>query len=435
MNSYNKYKHIDLLWLKSIPEHWDVKRAKTMFKKVNRPVRDSDETVTCFRDGTVTLRKNRRTKGFTESLKEIGYQGIEKGDFVIHQMDAFAGAIGVSDSDGKGTPVYSVCIPKSNLYNSFYYAQLVREMAKNGFIQSLYRGIRERSSDFRFDTFGKQYLPIPPRTEQEQIVSFLDFRISKISKFIKDKKCEIELLKEQKQAEINQAVTKGLISDVPMRESGVEWLGEIPEHWEVKYLSQASKEQSISNKNIKNQNLLSLSYGKIINKDINTTDGLLPASFDTYQVVDSGNIILRLTDLQNDHKSLRTGLVTQNGIITSAYTCLLPNQSIVPEYLHSLLHSFDIRKVFYGMGGGLRQSIGFKDIRRLKILVPPINEQKSIIKKCITILNRNERLILGIEQEISLIGEYKTRLISDVVTGKVNVKSVKPDRPLEHEIL
>ena len=154
----------DIPWIERIPAHWDIQRGKAVYKKLNRPTRSNDEVVTCFRDGVVTLRKNRRTTGFTESIKEIGYQGIRKGDLVIHVMDAFAGAIGVSDSDGKGTPVYSVCEAKVDL-NNYYYAYVIREMAKTGFIQSLYRGIRERSSDFRFEVFANQDLPIPPRSE------------------------------------------------------------------------------------------------------------------------------------------------------------------------------------------------------------------------------------------------------------------------------
>jgi type I restriction enzyme S subunit len=266
---------------------------------------------------------------------------------------------------------------------------------------------------------------IPPREEQGQIVRFLDWKLAKINKLIRAKKRQIALLNEQKQVIINNAVTKGLDPNVPMKDSGIEWIGPIPEHWKILYLSQTATEQSISNKDIHNQNLLSLSYGKIINKDINTTDGLLPASFDTYQIVHNGNIILRLTDLQNDHKSLRVGLATQTGIITSAYTCLLPRGNVVPEFLYMLLHSYDVCKVFYGMGGGVRQSIGFNDIRKLLILVPPLEEQKQIKDFCYTKSDFIEGLIVSIEKEIMLLIEYRNRLISDVVTGKVDVRDIE----------
>ena len=148
LTPYPATKDSGVQWLGEVPKHWKTERAKSLFRKLEQPVRESDEVVTCFRDGVVTLRKNRRVRGFTESLKEIGYQGVRRGDLVIHAMDAFAGAIGVSDSDGKGTPVYSVCSPRQSA-NAYYYAFCVREMARSEWILALAKGIRERSTDFR----------------------------------------------------------------------------------------------------------------------------------------------------------------------------------------------------------------------------------------------------------------------------------------------
>ena len=183
MKRYPKYKDSGISWLGQIPEHWEVRRAKFMFHKNKRKCSEGDEVITCFRDGQVTLRKNRRTTGFTESEKYDGYQGIKKGDLVIHQMDAFAGSIGVSDSDGMGTSVYHCCTPTGD-YNVYYYAYLIRQMALSGFIQSLYKGIRERSSDFSFPIFGNQFLAVPPIIEQQKIVEFLDSKISKINSYV-----------------------------------------------------------------------------------------------------------------------------------------------------------------------------------------------------------------------------------------------------------
>ena len=195
-------------WIGMIPEHWNMLRAKNIFERQFRPVRDCDEVVTCFRDGQVTLRKNRRIEGFTESLKEIGYQGIRKGDLVIHQMDAFAGSIGVSDSDGKGTPVYICCLPKDyKNINVYFYAYLLREMARSGFIKSLYRGIRERSSDFRFDTFSVQWLPLVPIKEQNEIVTYIEEKVANINQLCQAERSQIEKLKEYKQRLISDVVT------------------------------------------------------------------------------------------------------------------------------------------------------------------------------------------------------------------------------------
>ena len=193
-------------WLGDVPAHWKRIRSKNLFTRMNRPVDLDDEVITCFRDGQVTLRRNRRTEGFTESFKEIGYQGIRPGDLVIHQMDAFAGAIGVSDSKGKGTPVYICLQPKEGIFN-WYYAYLLREMARTGYIKSLYRGIRERSSDFRFETFSKLFLPVPPFEEQQAIVDFLDRKIQEIDKFIANIRLQIEKLKFYKQRLISDTVT------------------------------------------------------------------------------------------------------------------------------------------------------------------------------------------------------------------------------------
>ena len=409
-----------------MPAHWKLVRGKNLYKKMQRPVQDQDEVVTCFRDGTVTLRKNRRTTGFTESLLEIGYQGIRKGDLVIHVMDAFAGSIGVSDSDGKGTPVYSVCQAKGNSNNE-YYALLLREMARTGFIQSLYRGIRERSSDFRFEVFASQFYPVPPREEQDQIVRFLDWKVSSINKLISVRKRQIDEFEELKRSKIGHLVM-GQSKDIPQRCTSISWMKTIPVHWEEKTLIQFADEQQIKNTGMVENNLLSLSYGKIVSKDIKTMDGLLPASFEGYQIVQNGNIVLRLTDLQNDHKSLRTGLATQTGIITSAYTCLKVREGMLPEYLQLQLHVADLCKVFYGIGGGVRQSIGFKDIRGLLIAIPTVEEQHHILELVHGVeepinnaIRKNKDIIVSLE-------ELKKRLISDIVTGKKDVRDIKiPD--------
>lgn len=202
-----KMKATNIPWLPEIPEHWDVKRGKNLFNKEQRPIEEGDEIVTCFRDGEVTLRKNRRTTGFTEATDYSHYQHICKGDLVIHQMDAFAGSSGVSDSDGMGTPVLSVCTARIEGVNHYYFAFILRLMGKNNFILSLYRGIRERSSDFRFETFAKQYLPVPPAIEQEQIVKFIHERSSKIDTLTSKLQQEIESIKEYKQRLISDVVT------------------------------------------------------------------------------------------------------------------------------------------------------------------------------------------------------------------------------------
>ena len=265
------------------------------------------------------------------------------------------------------------------------------------------------------------YIPLPPLSEQEAIAGYLDGRCAAIDAYVASLEREAGLARELKQAVIARAVTRGLDPNTPMRDSGIPWIGQVPQGWEVGKLSQLAHEHYISNKGVNHQNLLSLSYGRVIRKDIKTTDGLLPQSFDGYQIVEKGNIILRLTDLQNDHKSLRVGLVNEEGIITSAYLCLRCTDAVLPEYLYLMLHVNDIHKVFYGMGAGVRQSLNYDGIRNMAILLPPLPVQRAIAcyldGRCAAI----DAYVASIEREASLARELKQREIADAVTGKVKI--------------
>ena len=160
-------------------------------------------------------------------------------------MDAFAGAIGVSDSDGKATPVYSVCLPHDKQkIDVYFYAYYLRNLALSGFISSLAKGIRERSTDFRYADFAELLLPIPPYLEQQKVAQFLDDKTAKIDQAVDLAEKQIALLKEHKQILIQNAVTRGLNPDVPLKDSGVEWIGQVPEHWEVVSMKRVVKEHS-----------------------------------------------------------------------------------------------------------------------------------------------------------------------------------------------
>lgn len=187
--------------------------------------------------------------------------------------------------------------------------------------------------------------------------------------------------------------------------TGIQWLPNIPKHWDLSFLFQIASEKKVKKPKNAMFPVMSLSYGRIIKKK-NINSGLVPNNYDNYQIISKGDIVLRFTDLQNDHTSLRTGLVTEKGIITSAYTNIKPRTNSV--FLAYLLHTYDELKIFYGLGGGVRQSIGFKDVRYLQLPVPPRDEQEqivrfldwkvSIINKLINILKEKKRLILELRQ-------------------------------------
>ena len=194
-------------WLGEIPAHWRIERAKFVFHQSAVPVRDEDEIVTCFRDGQVTLRRNRREEGFTNANLELGYQGIRTGQLVLHSMDAFAGAIGVSDSDGKCSPEYIICDPLAAPVDSYYYGHLLRTMALAGFIQASCPAVRERAPRIRFSDFAEMFIPVPPLAEQRSIFERISIDLSRLEALRSANERTITLLKERRAALIAATVT------------------------------------------------------------------------------------------------------------------------------------------------------------------------------------------------------------------------------------
>lgn len=189
------------------------------------------------------------------------------------------------------------------------------------------------------------------------------------------------------------------------KDSGIEWIGSVPSDWRVHTLYQLVTQVKEKNSNLQEKNLLSLSYGKIKRKDIDSPDGLLPASFDGYNIIENGDIVLRLTDLQNDHTSLRVGLATERGIITSAYTTLRPIDTSNSKYLFYLLHAFDLKKGFYGMGSGVRQGLNYAEVKELRIVLPSQKEQDAIVY---FLDDQCSEIDLAIDEAKSSIQDYKT---------------------------
>lgn len=223
-------KHSGVEWIGFIPADWKITRGKNILTILDRPVKNDDGIITCFRDGEVTLRSNRREDGFTMSDKEIGYQGINVGDLVVHGMDGFAGAIGISDSRGKATPVLSVMDSSQNKRYLMYY---LRCAAFCGLFLSLSTGIRIRSCDTNWNKLKNIMYLLPPLEEQQRIADYLDGECARIDNVIEKTRASIVEYKKLKQAIITRAVTKGMRPARPMKDSGVEWLGDIPADWEI----------------------------------------------------------------------------------------------------------------------------------------------------------------------------------------------------------
>jgi len=429
--AYDSYRDSGVEWIGAVPSTWRVERGKWLFVKKDRPVRPNDEIVTCFRDGQVTLRNNRRTEGFTNALKEHGYQGIRKGDLVIHAMDAFAGAIGVSDSDGKATPVYSACVPRGpDTVDPYFYAYYMRHVALSGLLVSLAKGIRERSTDFRYNDFAELQLAVPPLPEQRAISGFLDEKCARLDEAVRIKQAQIALLRERRQILIQQAVTTGLNPAVPMKNSGIDWIGQVPAHWEVKRFTKEVYVQEgpgIMAVDFREDGVPLIRISGVRTKTV-TLEGcnyLDPAKARrkwNHFLLEEGDLVIS--------GSASTGLVAEVGPEASGavlYTGLMKlriknAESLLKPYFQHFLGSqaFDIQVELLKAGSTIAH-YGPSHLGKMFIVIPPLREQEEVAAYCDHENKRFDSAIAIKESQIAALREYRISLINAAVTGKIKV--------------
>jgi type I restriction enzyme S subunit len=418
--TYSKYKSTNISWLPTLPQTWELVKAKFLFTErvqkgfENEPLLAATQTQgvipkSLYEVTTVTAQKD------FHLLKLV-----EVGDFVI-SLRSFQGGIEYAYYKGIISPAYTIFFPKnSKRVNNQFYKYFFKSQP---FIKSLVlfvTGIRE-GQNIDFTEFKNSLLPLPSIEEQNSIANYLDSQNAQLNLFISKKQKLIALLKEQRPSIICKAVTKGIDEKAELKNTGLDWLGEIPNHWSTLPFFAAFKEKYIKNDKQQDYDVLSLSYGTIVKRKLDDNFGLLPESFDTYQMTSPGDYIFRLTDMQNDHKSLRVGLSKISGIITSAYLNVRAKIEIDEDFAFYLLHSYDLSKIIYTLGGGVRQSIGFAELKRIPILLPPMQEQKEIVQFIKSETSRIDEAISRIEKEIELIKEYKQSIVAEVVTGKRKV--------------
>jgi type I restriction enzyme S subunit len=198
--------------------------------------------------------------------------------------------------------------------------------------------------------------------------------------------------------------------------SGVLWLGQVPEHWDVLPARAVYRPKLTKNLGMSRQTVLSLSFGRIVVKPADKLRGLVPESFETYQLVDPGDIVVRTTDLQNDQQSLRVGISNDRGIITSAYMCLGTTDRVSASFGYQLLNTYDLLKIIYGFGSGLRQNLDFRDIKQMLVPVPPRPEQAAIVRFLDDADRRVRRYIAAKRKLIALLNEQKQAIIHRAVT-------------------
>lgn len=414
----SEMKDSGIAWCGMIPKDWNVMPNKyIMYKKKDIcPVYKGENIISLTIEGVIVRDLD---AGGKMPATFNGYQIIHPDNLLmcLFDYDVTPRCIGLIKNEGLTSPAYSQFVMKNeNVSNYYYYYYLMIDNTKE--LLHLAKNLRH---SFTEEQLGVIKTPVPPINIQTKISSFLDEKCDEIESLFISIKKQIETLEEYKKSVITEAVTKGLNSNVEMKDSGIEWVGKIPSDWEIHPVYYYFGERKNKNKFGLEQNLLSLSYGNVIRKDINTNEGLLPESFNTYNIVEVNDIIIRPTDLQNDKRSLRTGLVKEHGIITSAYIDLFPKNGVNSSFFHYLLHAFDLMKVFYNMGNGVRQGLNYSEFSRLMIYSPSNKEQIEIVEyldsKCAEI----DGVIADKKRQLEVLQQYKKSLIYEYVTGKKEV--------------
>ena len=439
MKRYSVYKESDAKWAGNIPKSWECLRFKDL-SVVNRgasprPIDDpkyfddeGDYSWVRIADLSASERYLLATK---QRLSLLGASLSVKrypGDFFL----SIAGTVGKPIITKIKCCIHDgfVWFPNLKIDSEFLYY-----LCSTG---TPYQGLGKLGTQLNLntETVGNIFIPVPSKKEIEHIVHYLDTETGKIDQKIAGLEKKTLLYKELKQSIINETVTRGLPAkeaqaagltpNPPLKDSGIPWIGEIPEHWDERRKVDIVTNNKRKNTTVSERNLLSLSYGTIKRKNYETSFGLLPASFSGYQIVKKGNIILRLTDLQNDQRSLRVGLVKDDkGIITSAYIGLVFKKDLIPTYFYYLIHYYDIAKVFYWQGGGLRQSMTFDDVKILPVIIPPQKEQLAIANYLDRKTTHIDKITATITEQITTLKELRKTLINDVVTGKICVTDDK----------
>ena len=508
---YSNYSENKLSWLGDMPSHWEIMRTKLLFDLATEPapIGNSEELLSVYTAIGVKPRKELEARGNKASSTD-NYWRVKKGDIIVNKLLAWMGAVGISEYDGVTSPAYDILRAKENV-NPSYYNFLFRNPITGIEFKRNSRGIMDMRLRLYFTRFGDIKLPLPPIEEQDKIVTYIKFKLSKIDRFIRKKKALIKLLNEQKAGIINQAVTKGVpkrsfrlgsttaaetnrslgevevnaakpcdaeakhsvnaaktcnvaakqstnaaktcdvvakrllnaenicdtetkrslseveVTDVLMKPSGIEWLGDIPAHWEVKPLKYfvSLNDEALSDKTDPEYELRYIDIGNVnsegkIDEIVNYKFKNAPSR--ARRIVKQGDVIIStvrtylkaITQIKSE---------TDNLIVSTGFAVLRPNSEINCDFLNfSVRASYFIETICSESFGVSYPAINASELINLKIAIPPILDQLAIIRFIESETSQINSIISTIEKEISLVQEYRTALIAEAVTGKIDVR-------------
>ncbi|WP_160069085.1 restriction endonuclease subunit S [Sphingobacterium bovisgrunnientis] len=441
---YSYYRDSSISWAGRIPKHWETKRLKHIFRIQKRIVGELGYNVLSITQHGIKVKDITSGKGQL-AMDYSKYQRIYTGEFGMNHMDLLTGYVDISKYDGVISPDYRVFSQIDNQSDKNYMLRLLQMCYKQKIFFAEGQGAAQLGRwRMPSDNFKNFLFPVPPKQEQTAIARFLDYKLAKINRFIRNKKQLIKLLNEQKAAIINNAVTKGLDPNVKTKPSGIEWLGHIPIHWEVRKLKFVANcfPSNIDKHSKEDEKQVRLCNYTDVYKNDYITD-----SMDLMLATATDEQIEKFTLLQGDVVITKDS-ETANDIAVPAYvkepltkvvcgyhlSVLRPNEKLYGEFLFRVLQCKEINIQFEIRSNGVtRVGLGVYDLKNAKVPLPPSNEQSQIVEFIFNETVTINTTISKIEKEIALVEEYKTALISEAVTGKIDVRAYVIPKHSEEE--
>jgi len=418
--NYDGYKDSGVEWLGDVPADWRVEPGRQcLYENKDKNTGMKESSVLSLSYGRVIVKDEDKLTGLVPESFET-YQIVQPGDIIIRgtdlQNDMTSLRTGLARDTGIITSAYINLRPKAEIDSVFLHYLLHSYDVKKVFY-ALGSGLRQNLS---YDDFKYLRLPIPSPEEQRAIAGFLDEKCAKVDEAVRIKEEQIALLRERRQILIQQAVTRGLNPAAPMKDSGIDWIGQIPAHWEQlanKHIFKLRK--TLVGKRSSDYDLLSLTLRGIIKRDMENPEGKFPAEFDTYQEVSPGDFVFCHFDVEETPRTV--GLSEFFGMITGAYTVYSVADGIDSRFLLHFYICADTDKKMRSLYRGLRNTIPKEAFGAFKTPLPPIEEQREIVAHIDEASRKIEDAIAIKQEQIATLKEYKTSLINAAVTGKIRV--------------
>lgn len=425
MKKYESYKNSGVGWIGDIPSHWSCVKVKHLLReRVDKSEDGIGEPLSMSQKyGLIPTSQMDVVPNLATSY--VGAKRTRQGDMVLNKLKAHLGVFALSAYDGLVSPDYAVYYGTGRADLEYLEYLFKTPLYVSEFIKKT-TGVAIGFNRLYTDDLFSIPAHYPPMQEQKRIVDYLKDKTLKIEQYVSARERERELLDSLKQSEIANVVTKGLNPNVRMKDSGIPWIGMIPEHWEIRRWGNAFIENKDINTNLENTDAFQFNYGSLVRKKRTYKAEEDAETYSKYMVLKPKDIVINGLNLNYDFVSQRVAISAENGIITSAYISMHPRKNVNAQYFCFLFKTMDAKKLFHGMGTGIRLTLSFAELKKQYIPIPPIEEQQAIVDYIEAKLSKIDSCMADLQAEIDYLKEFKQRLICDVVTGQICV--AKPQR-------